>query len=39
LVAIGITIAVGIIFYIVGSKTRAELVKDPELTLEGTSGD
>ena len=39
LVAIGITIAVGIIFYIVGSKTRAELVKDPELNLEGTSGD
>ena len=31
--------AVGIIFYIVGSKTRAELVKDPELNLEGTSGD
>ena len=39
-VAIGITIAVGIVFYIVGGKTRAELVHDPELDLEGSpSGD
>ena len=34
-VAIGITIAVGVIFYLVGARTRAELVKDPEVDLRG----
>ena len=34
-VAIGITLAVGIIFYIVGGKTRRELVSDPENPVAG----
>ena len=34
-VAIGITLAVGIIFYIVGGKTRRELVSDPENRVAG----
>ena len=34
-VAIGITLAVGIIFYIVGSKTRRDLVSDPENQVAG----
>jgi len=39
-IAIGITIAVGILFYLLGAKTRATLVQDPELHLQGTaSGD
>jgi amino acid transporter len=38
-VAIGITIVVGVIFYLVGAKTRAELVTDPEVDLQGASGD
>ncbi|MEI6688889.1 MAG: APC family permease [Thermoleophilia bacterium] len=39
-IAIGITLAVGILFYLLGAKTRATLVRDPELNLQGTtSGD
>ena len=39
-IAIGITIAVGILFYVLGAKTRASLVPDPEVDLEGAvSGD
>ena len=38
-IAIGITFAVGILFYLLGAKTRATMVQDPELNLQGTSGD
>ena len=38
-IAIGITFAVGILFYLFGAKTRATMVQDPELNLQGTSGD
>ena len=41
-IAIGITLLVGVVFYLVGGKTRAQLVTDPEVDLEGgatTAGD
>jgi hypothetical protein len=32
-IAIGVTVLVGIVFYILGGSTRKELVKDPEVSV------